>query len=161
MGRATTLLIGSLAVLLTSAGTAQAVPIVYSTSGQIRLGNGALRGFSGLVRAVGSCDHPVGCLGLSWRSTGLVHGIGLQSLLSQLLSHWSGRPCRLVVTLSESGRSREPNRQRRDFPDADWGRRNRLEYLPPMGRGLRHPAEAILRPDRAHWWSREWCGPCS
>jgi PEP-CTERM motif len=41
------LLIGSLVLLLTSSGTAQADPIVYSTSGQIRFGDGAYEIFEG------------------------------------------------------------------------------------------------------------------
>ena len=47
MGRATSLLIGSLVLLLASSGTVQAVPIGYTTSGQIRFDGGAYETFQG------------------------------------------------------------------------------------------------------------------
>jgi hypothetical protein len=47
MRKATPLLIGSLILLLTCSGKAHADPIVYSTSGQIRFGSGAIEIFHG------------------------------------------------------------------------------------------------------------------
>jgi PEP-CTERM motif len=47
MGRLRPLLIGSVVLLLISAGSAHAVPILYYTSGQIQLGDGAYEDFVG------------------------------------------------------------------------------------------------------------------